>query len=79
LHVCSFFCSRKRRRRRKKRSFSWQDKIILNLPGMYVCTMMYTLNPISIYTPKSAQQEAEEEEEEEEEVDSLDIIIVGLV
>jgi hypothetical protein len=39
---------------------------------------MYTLKPISIYTPKSAQQEAEEEEEEEEE-DSLDIIIVGLV
>jgi hypothetical protein len=35
---------------------------------------MYTLKPISIYTPKSAQQEAEEEEE-----DSLDIIIVGLV
>lgn len=42
---------------------------------MYVCVMMYTLNPISIYTPKSAQEEAEEEEE----VDSLDIIIVSLV
>ncbi len=41
---------------------------------MYVCIMMYTLNPISIYTPKSAQEEAEEEK-----VDSLDIIIVSLV
>jgi hypothetical protein len=61
----------------EEEEFSWHDKKILNLPGMYVCTMMYTLNPISIYTPKSAQQEAEEEEEEEE--DSLDIIIVGLV
>jgi len=41
---------------------------------MSVCIMMYTLNPISIYTPKSAQEEAEEEK-----VDSLDIIIVSLV
>jgi hypothetical protein len=42
---------------------------------MYVCIMMYTLNPISIYTRISAQEAAEEEEE----VDSLDIIIVSLV